>query len=232
MKRFFKIAIVVFAAHIIGSCSKIDPDDILGSVEMEGMFDVTSYTEWHYFAIVNGALVEVMTYEDDEVITENVPSTDMYGDDIISTQYDRSTPDEVKNNADWLFAVCRYEVRTNSGESSNNNGGLYTFENGELYDDVDALPSAATFEADYYGGGTQMTGEIIYKPLSTAKVADFAVDSDGNTIMPPSYVKSALYAVRSGDGNTVYALDFASYQNPANGYTGYATIQVKEITIE
>ncbi len=229
MKRRFTLLTILLLSLI--SCSKMNNDDFNSSEEGDGLFDVSDYDIWHYFSIEDDQVVRIAQMEDDKSVVEGIESINMYGDTVISQETTNTLPTEVKSNAEWVFAVCRYKVRTNGGASTDNKGGLYTFDSSVDYDDIVAMPDDAIFEDDYCEADLQMSGEIIYEPLSPAMVAYFATDDDGYWIMPPTYLKSPTYAIKSADGERIYIVDFLSYQNPTTGYTGWATIQAKEITM-
>ena len=145
----------------------------------------------------------------------------MNGNPIKAKEYNCYPHSDVKERLDWDIAICRYKIRTNSGASGDGKGGIYVFPKDKKFDDIDVLPSSAVFTEDAREGGREMSGNHKYEPRCKEQITILSG-------MPPTYLDVPQYAFRSADGNTVYLVDFISYQN-AEGVTGYVNFKYKEI---
>ena len=117
-----------------------------------------------------------------------------------------------KERTDWDIAINKYNVRTNSGDSTTSGqGGVYTCEAGVTFASLTAVPAGATFEADKTVTETGMGGETT-TTKSTATVIQFQLDANGDKVMPPVYLPSPVYIFRSADGSKHYKVSFTQYQ--------------------
>ena len=119
---------------------------------------------------------------------------------------------------DWDLAVCRYNVRTNSGTSTSAGakGGIYT--SGLSFEAMTEVPAGAVFETDKIIASSGMSGETSVSE-STATVITFQTNADGSKVMPPIYLKAPVYIVRTADGTSFYKVEFTQYQDE-NKVTG------------
>ena len=213
----------------ISSCRKIEDSLILGNTEdgfvsgdyKNGVLNATDQDNWHYYSIIEDEFV-LVGKSDDYDVTDSDWTEDPLGNplpDIKKHTYYPHT--DIKERMDWDFAICRREVRTNSGTSGVGNGGLYTFDDGTDYNSIISLPSEVVFVEDAITESPSMSNIEVWKSISTAVVTDM----NG---MPPTYLQPPIYAIRSADGESIYALDFIRYQN-AMGVTGYVSFQLKKI---
>ncbi len=185
-------------ATLLTSCNKNNDDQPdVPAAEVEHSLDATSYTTWHYIDLSTN---KVIASSDDD---------------------NYQVPTEMKNSTQWDIAICRYQIRTNSGASTTNGkGGLYTYTNGATITDVTELPSSLSWVADISVEQPQMSGDPLTYSISTAVVS---VMEGG---MPPTWVKSPLYLVKSGDGAEVYVVDMMSYKDDT-GTSGYVKFKHK-----
>lgn len=164
--------------------------------------DATSKTTWTYFSLSKG-----------EVIGTGAES-------------------EADNAAwaartDWDLAVCRYNIRTNSGTSSSTgaNGGVYT--STMTFEGLSSIPADAAFEADKLVTSSGMGGEKTVSE-SSATVITFKTNADGSKVMPPVYLKAPVYVFRTADGGSAYKVEFTQYQNE-DKVTGHVKFRFAKI---
>jgi len=183
MKKSILI-IATLASLALLSCNKTEQP---GGETSEAYIDATSKTTWTYFSLSEGKVTG--TGEENE--TDNA---------IWATR------------TDWDFAVCRYNVRTNSGKATSvgAKGGVYV--SSESFDELKSVPKGATFEADDVVTSSGMSGTTSVVQ-SSATVITFMTNDDGSKVMPPVYLKAPVYIFRSADGKKHFKVEFTQYQN-------------------
>lgn len=196
----FALAIFAFAA-----CSK-DKDDTKPANEnaKKVEVDATSKTDWHYFSFTENKIV---------------------GSDAESPE----------NNAkwsarkDWDMAICRYEIRTNSGEATtvDAKGGVHTMDAATTFASVTAVPEGANFATDKAVTEDGMGG-IVTKVKSTAQVVTLKVDEEGNVVMPAVFLQAPVYIFRTADGAKYFKVLFTQYKDE-NNVSGKVKFDFEEI---
>ncbi len=184
-KLIFAMAL---AAITFVSCDKNDePNEPVVNNPESTYIDATSTTIWHYFSFSQNKVIG--TGEE----TEN------------ATWFART---------DWDIAICRYNVRTNSGDATSVNakGGVATT-SGSVLADVTVIPDASNFKTDVAVTTTGMGGVTSTSIYSDATVIQFKKDAEGNMVMPPVYEKSPVYVFRTADGAAYYKVEFTQYLN-------------------
>ena len=128
---------------------------------------------------------------------------------------------------DWDMAVCRYNIRTNSGTSSSTgaNGGVYT--STLTFEGISSIPADAAFEADKLVTSSGMSGEKTVSE-SSATIITFKTNADGSKVMPPVYLKAPVYVFRTADGGSAYKVEFTQYQNE-DKVTGHVKFRFAKI---
>ena len=186
MKKTIILLICAAAALSIAACSKQEADKTSGEAK-EASIDATSKTTWSYYSLVDAKIAGT-------------------GEET-----------EADNGAwaartDWDIAVCRYNVRTNSGAATSvgAKGGVYV--SSESFDALKKLPEGIKFEEDVVVTSTGMGGttSVVH---STATVIEFQRNEDGSMVMPPVYLKAPVYIFRSADGKKCFKLEFTQYQD-------------------
>ncbi len=182
-KVFLSLAL---AALALVSCDK--PTNGVDEPANSSYVDATSSTTWHYFSFAENKIVGT---------GEETPEDN-------ATWFARS---------DWDMAICRYNVRTNSGAATtvSSKGGV-AITTGSVLADVKSIPAASEFLLDEAITSSGMGGETT-KILSKAAVIQFKKDADGNSIMPPVYEKSPVYVFRTADGASYFKVEFTQYKN-------------------
>ncbi len=201
MKKLFLILTVALGALTLQSCK--DNTEPITHDTKEFSLDATSYTTWHYISLAKNEVVG--TGEEND--TDN------------AAWFART---------DWDIAVCRYNVRTNSGAASSTNAmGGVSITTGAVLADVTSVPSTSTFKSDVAVTSTGMGGVVSTEIYSEATVIQFQKDADGNTVMPPVYEKSPVYVFRSADGSSYFKIEFTQYQNETgtSGHVKYLSEQ-------
>ena len=201
MKKRIVLYLIAAAALAFAACNKTEAP--FSREAKEAYIDATSKTTWTYFSLSEGAVVG--TGEENE--TDNAAWA---------------------TRADWDFAVCRYNIRTNSGKASSigAKGGVYTSE--ESFADLTKLPQDATFTADDVVTSRGMSGETsVVESLST--VITFMTNEDGSKVMPPVYLKAPVYVFRTADGEKCYKVEFTQYQDE-NKVTGHVKFNFARIS--
>lgn len=200
MKHISTIITAIAVSLIAISCTKSGTPS--ADPAKEGYVDATSKTTWTYFSLSKG-----------EVIGTGAES-------------------EADNAAwaartDWDLAVCRYNIRTNSGTSSSTgaNGGVYT--STLTFEGLSSIPADAAFEADKLVTSSGMGGEKTVSE-SSATVITFKTNADGSKVMPPVYLKAPVYVFRTADGGSAYKVEFTQYQNE-DKVTGHVKFRFAKI---
>ncbi len=191
-KLFFTLAL---AAVALVSCNK--DEETPAVVETNSTYvDATSQTTWHYYSLSDNKVIGT----GEETVEDN------------AKWFART---------DWDIAICRYNVRTNSGDATTANakGGVAITTKYTL-DEVTAVPADAEFNADEAVTSTGMGGITTTKIFSDATVIQFKKDAEGNSIMPPVYEQSPVYVFRTADGAANYKVIFTQYVN-AESVTGH-----------
>ena len=127
-----------------------------------------------------------------------------------------------EKRTDWDFAIQRFKVKTNSGTSGEGKSGLYTFGKDIKFDAITSLAANTEYTVDTKIEVPQMDGSTISESKSLAVVS---VMQGG---MPPTWMKSPIYAIRSADGESVYKIEFTQYKND-KGKSGYVKYNIAEI---
>ena len=189
-----KKSILLIAAAVLAFAACNKNEEPFSREAQEAYIDATSKTTWTYFSLSAGEVVG--TGEENE--TDNAAWA---------------------ARTDWDFAVCRYNVRTNSGKATSvgAKGGVYT--SSETFAALTKLPQDATFVADDVVTSRGMSGETsVVESLAT--VITFMTNEDGSKVMPPVYLKAPVYIFRTADGEKCYKVEFTQYQDE-NKVTGH-----------
>ena len=189
-----KKSILLIAAAVLAFAACNKNEEPFSREAQEAYIDATSKTTWTYFSLSAGEVVG--TGEENE--TDNAAWA---------------------ARTDWDFAVCRYNVRTNSGKATSvgAKGGVYT--SSETFAALTSLPQDATFVADDVVTSRGMSGETsVVESLAT--VITFMTNEDGSKVMPPVYLKAPVYVFRTADGEKCYKVEFTQYQDE-NKVTGH-----------
>ena len=187
---------LLLAAGIVSltACNKTEP---VSYPSAEAYIDATSKTTWTYFSFSEGKTVG--TGEENE--TDNA---------------------RWAARTDWDIAVCRYNIRTNSGKASSvgARGGVYV--SAGTFDSLTAVPEGATFEVDDVVTSSGMGGTTSVVE-STATVITFMANEDGSLVMPPVYLKAPVYIFRTADGARCFKVEFTQYQdeNKVSGHVKF-----------
>lgn len=200
MKKLLLLLSAIIALGLF-SCSKDDDSSNKTNKAIKANINATSKTEWNYYSLSENKLVGTGSDEDN------------------AAWFARK---------DWDIAVCRYSVRTNSGEATtvNAKGGVYTCKDGINF--ADAKVGDGSFESDKTITSHGMGGVVKKIVKSSASVISFKKDDKGNMIMPPVYVKSPIYIFKNAEGNKQFKLEFQSYKN-AEGTSGYVSFKFEEL---
>jgi len=201
MKNRILLYLTAATALAFAACDKTEKP--FSREAQEAYIDATSKTTWTYFSLAEGAVVG--TGE------ENAADNAAWA-----------------ARTDWDFAVCRYNIRTNSGKATSvgAKGGVYT--SSETFAALDKLPQDATFAADDVVTSRGMSGETsVVESLCT--VITFMTNEDGSKVMPPVYLKAPVYVFRSADGEKCYKVEFTQYQDE-NKVTGHVKFNFARIS--
>ena len=160
----------------------------------EAYIDATSKTTWSYFSLSNGRIVGT----GEETEADNAAWA---------------------ARTDWDIAVCRYNVRTNSGKATSVGAKGGTYIASESFEALTAVPQGASFAADELVTASGMGGttSVVH---SAATVITFMTKEDGSKVMPPVYLKAPVYIFPSADGANYYKVEFTQYQDE-NKVTGH-----------
>ncbi len=194
------LILIAAAAMTLVACNKVNT---FSRDAVEAYIDATSKTTWTYFSLSDGAVVG--TGEENE--TDNAVWA---------------------SRTDWDFAVCRYNIRTNSGKSTTTGakGGVYI--SSETFETLTRLPDGITFETDELVVSQGMSGTTSVVE-STATVILFLTNEDGSKVMPPVYLKAPVYIFRTADGTKCYKVEFFQYQDE-NKVTGHVKFNFARIS--
>ncbi len=188
-----KKSILLIAAAVLAfaACNKTEQ---FSREAEEAYIDATSKTTWTYFSLSAGELVG--TGEENE--SDNAAWA---------------------ARTDWDFAVCRYNVRTNSGKATSvgAKGGVYVSD--QKFDALTGVPQDAVFETDEVVTSRGMSG-VTSVVQSKATVITFMTNEDGSKVMPPVYLKAPVYIFRTADGEKCFKVEFTQYQDE-NKVTGH-----------
>ena len=200
MKKLLLLFSAIIALGLF-SCSKDDDSSNKTNKAITANIDATSKTVWNYYSLSDNKLVGTGSDADNK------------------TWFARK---------DWDIAICRYSVRTNSGEASSVDakGGVYTCKNGISF--ADAKVDDGSFETDKTYDSYAKDYSIIKIIKSKATVITFKRDDKGNMVMPPVYMKAPIYIFKNAEGNKQYKLEFLSYKN-AEGASGYVSFKYEEL---
>ena len=182
------------AALAVLAFSACDKDILPVGETAEAYIDATSKTTWTYFSLTAGRVVGT----GEETEADNAAWA---------------------ARGDWDIAVCRYNVRTNSGQASSigSQGGTYVAS--ESFEALTRVPKDASFAVDglVTASGMGGTTSVVH---SVATVITFMTKEDGSKVMPPVYLKAPVYIFRSADGTKYYKVEFTQYQDE-NKVTGH-----------
>lgn len=180
---------LIFAACRNNSNDTVTPPTVEPNAQ-EAYIDATSRTTWHYFSFAQNKFIG-------------------------------SGEDNAQDNTawfarnDWDMAICRYTIRTNSGQATtiDSKGGVYKCSSDIKFNTLLTLPSNITFATDReittQGSGGTSTTTI----KSEAETIGFKTDDSGNMIMPPIYIQAPVCIFRTADGQNTYKVEFTQYQN-------------------
>lgn len=207
MRMMYGSSILVFSCLAIFSlmfsgCDKKGKEEP-PAVEQVSV-EATSSTTWHYFSFASGKFIGVGEEND-------------------------ASNAEWAARTDWDFAVCKYSIRTNSGEASSKNakGGVYVMSSDIAFSSVSEVPSGAVFKEDKAVTSTGMSGTVT-TVKSDATVIVFKTNNDGSLVMPPVYLKAPVYIFRTADGKGHFKVEFTGYQNEG-GKSGYVVFSYAEL---
>ncbi|MDR0506718.1 MAG: HmuY family protein [Dysgonamonadaceae bacterium] len=192
MKNLFFIGMTLLASVFV-SCSKEDDNDPQPDTSTKEMYiDATSQKDWHYFSFSKG--------------------------EIIGSDADSIGAEQWAARKDWDIAICRYNIRTNSGEftKADAKGGVYTFDGATKFESVNKVPSGAVFVTDKSFTTIGMGGVVTTQTRSDATVILFKKKEDGSLIMPPVFLQAPVYVFRTADGAGYYKVQFTQYQNDSS----------------
>lgn len=188
-----KKSILLIAAAVLAfaACNKTEQ---FSREAEEAYIDATSKTTWTYFSLSAGEVVG--TGEENE--SDNAAWA---------------------ARTDWDFAVCRYNVRTNSGKATSvgAKGGVYVSD--QKFDALTGVPQDVVFETDEVVTSRGMSG-VTSVVQSKATVITFMTNEDGSKVMPPVYLKAPVYIFRTADGEKCFKVEFTQYQDE-NKVTGH-----------
>ncbi len=190
MKRQLKLWAALLLTGLLSMATSCDNNKEPEAETAEVAVDATETGVWHYFSFTTGAEV--------------------------------GTGKESADNAawfarkDWDIAFNKYSIRTNSGAATTvgAQGGVYTFADDVTFANAN-LPSGATFVVDKVILTESMGGDV-ETVKSEATVILFKKNADGETIMPPVYLKAPVYAFRTADGLGIYKVEFTQYKDAEN----------------
>lgn len=198
-----KSILLICAAMLVSlvACTKDNGKETAGETE-EASIDATSKTTWVYYSLSQAKTVG--TGEENE--TDNAAWA---------------------ARTDWDLAICRYNVRTNSGKASSTGakGGVYV--SSESFESLKSVPSGASFAEDDVVTSSGMGGTTSVVQ-STATVILFQLKEDGSKVMPPVYLKAPVYIFRTADGKKCYKVEFTQYQDE-NKETGHVKFRFTEL---
>lgn len=145
---------------------------------------------------------------------------------VIGTALNVNVDDEDPwaKRTDWDFAIQRAKVKTNSGSSTevDAKGGLFTLTPEITFSEAGISHLGYTAPTtDPYVWSETMSGGTLIQSKSAAVVSIM----EG---MPPKWLKSPIYVIRSADGTKQYKVEFTSYQN-AEQVLGHVTFNIAEI---
>jgi len=206
MKKLILMLAVVAATFT--SCDKKSNEREINPTVGQVQLDATSRTTWHYYSFAQAKVIGTGETTDDAAWAAR---------------------------KDWDMAICRFKVRTNSGDSGVGLGGLYSHTKIEVdkegketvvnipYDfkTFTQTPALATFVKDKDVTSESMNGVINTESISTAVVAIMKG-------MPPVWHKAPLHIMPSADGERHYKVDFLSYKS-AEDISGHVSFQFAEI---
>lgn len=186
------ILLIAAATLALAACNK--NDEPFSREAEEAYIDATSKTTWTYFSLSAGEIVG--TGEENE--SDNAAWA---------------------ARTDWDFAVCRYNVRTNSGKATSvgARGGVYIPD--KTFEGLTEVPQGVVFEADEVVTSRGMSG-VTSTVQSKATVITFMTNEDGSKVMPPVYLKAPVYIFRTADGEKCFKVEFTQYQDE-NKVTGH-----------
>ncbi|MBE9487573.1 MAG: HmuY family protein [Bacteroidetes bacterium] len=194
------------------SCSKNDdptPTPVVSETK-EASIDATSKTAWTYFSLSENKVVATAEESD----AENA---------------------KWFARADWDIAVCRYKIRTNSGEATTvgSKGGVYTFDKDTKFEAVTKLSSDIKFTADEKTSHVAMGGKKVTEIKSNVLVVEMKktwdeTEKEWKTIMPPVYLQTPVYIFRTADGKNTYKVQFTQYQdeNKESGHVKFYSAHI------
>ncbi len=183
MKKSILI-IAALASLALLSCEKNQQP---GGETSEAYIDATSKTTWSYFSLSESKVMGTGEENDSD-----------------NAAWAART--------DWDFAVCRYNIRTNSGKATSvgAKGGVYV--SSETFESLKSVPKDAIFQADDVVTSSGMGGTTSVVK-SSATVITFMTNEDGSKVMPPVYLKAPVYIFRTADGKKHFKVEFTQYQN-------------------
>ncbi len=189
-----KKSILLIAAAVLAFAACNKNEQPFSREAQEAYIDATSKTTWTYFSLSAGEAVG--TGEENEADNAAWAA-----------------------RTDWDFAVCRYNIRTNSGKATSvgAKGGVYT--SSETFNALTGVPQGVVFEADEVVTSRGMSG-VTSVVQSSATVITFMTNEDGSKVMPPVYLKAPVYIFRTADGEKCYKVEFTQYQDE-NKVTGH-----------
>lgn len=204
-KLIFTLAVVALA---LVSCDKKESDGKGGATtpaETNSTYiDATSKTTWHYFS-----------FADNKVVGTG----------------EETTEDNAKwfARTDWDIAISTSQVRTNSGDATTAGAkGGVAITSGVILADITSIPTSESFKIDKKITSTGMGGVATTKIYSEATVIQLKKDAEGNTIMPPVFLKSPVYVFRAANGTAHYKLEFTQYQNAEkkSGHVKFSNVKM------
>ncbi|MDE7102857.1 MAG: HmuY family protein [Bacteroidales bacterium] len=202
MKRQLKLLAALMLTGVLSMATSCDNNKDPEAETAEVAVDATETGVWHYFSFTTGAEVGTGKESDDN-----------------AAWFARK---------DWDIAFNKYSLRTNSGAATTvgAQGGVYTFAESVTFADAN-LPGGAAFVEDK-AIETETMGGTTVTVKSEATVILFKKNADGETIMPPVYLKAPVYAFRTADGLGIYKVEFTQYKD-AEGVSGKILFNVQKM---
>lgn len=201
MKNSIILTLIAAVATLtFAACEKENKTSVKAE---EAYIDATSKTTWTYFSLSEGKTVG--TGEEND--TDNAAWA---------------------ARTDWDLAVCRYNVRTNSGAATSVNakGGVYVSD--KSFSELKSVPKDAIFSEDEVVTSTGMGGTTAVVQ-SIATVIEFMTNEDGSKVMPPVYLKAPVYIFRTAGGSAYYKVEFTQYQDE-NKVTGHVRFNFAKLS--
>ncbi len=129
---------------------------------------------------------------------------------------------------DWDFAICEYELRTNSGTSTTASakGGAHRSDKTKLAD-ITSIPSTYTVDTEFsstgMGGVVTVKSQTIFDPnYKYYGVVDYMKNPTDPTSPDmsgpgPTYLQAPVYVFKTANGESFYKVLFTKYTTDVTG---------------